>query len=121
MNREIHKIASLRREKSLWRQGSDAFSRRSSSRFTQQDDEVDDEEALRWAALERLPTYDRVRRGILQTAEGGDKVDVDVGRLGAHESRALIGRLIRSADEDHERFLRKLKARMNRYECTMQN
>ncbi|KAL6621304.1 hypothetical protein ACP70R_033736 [Stipagrostis hirtigluma subsp. patula] len=113
MNREIHKIASLRRESSLWRQGSDAFSRGSPSRFAQ-DGEEDDEEALRWAALERLPTYDRVRRGILQAAEGGDKVDVDVGRLGARESRALIGRLIRAADDDHERFLRKLRDRMDR-------
>ncbi|VAH79294.1 unnamed protein product [Triticum turgidum subsp. durum] len=107
MSREIHKIASLRRDS--WRSSDDVFSR-SSSRFQ---DEEDDEEALRWAALERLPTYDRVRRGILQ-AETGEKIDVDVGRLGARESRALIDRLVRAADDDHERFLLKLKDRMDR-------
>lgn len=85
---------------------------RTSSRFQQ--DEEDDEEALRWAALERLPTYDRVRRGMLSVEEGGDKVEVDVGRLGAHESRALIERLVRAADDDHEQFLLKLKERMDR-------
>ncbi|XP_062204875.1 ABC transporter G family member 37 [Phragmites australis] len=110
MDREVHRMASLRREGSLWRRGDDVFSR-SSSRFQ---DEEDDEEALRWAALERLPTYDRVRRGILALDEGGEKVEVDVGRLGAHESRALIERLVRAADDDHERFLLKLKERMDR-------
>ncbi|KAL5227031.1 hypothetical protein ABZP36_015296 [Zizania latifolia] len=114
MSREIHKIGSLRRESSLWRRGDDGvYFSRSSSRFPDEE-EGDDEEALRWAALERLPTYDRVRRGILQVAEGGEKVDVDVGRLGARESRALIERLIRAADDDHGRFLLKLKERMDR-------
>uniref|UniRef100_I1NPJ5 ABC transporter domain-containing protein n=2 Tax=Oryza glaberrima TaxID=4538 RepID=I1NPJ5_ORYGL len=108
-------MASLRREGSMWRSGGDVFSR-SSSRFQ---DEEDDEEALRWAALERLPTYDRVRRGILAVSSedggaGGEKVEVDVGRLGARESRALIERLVRAADDDHERFLLKLRERMDR-------
>ncbi|EAY74922.1 hypothetical protein OsI_02816 [Oryza sativa Indica Group] len=108
-------MASLRREGSMWRSGGDVFSR-SSSRFQ---DEDDDEEALRWAALERLPTYDRVRRGILAVSSedggaGGEKVEVDVGRLGARESRALIERLVRAADDDHERFLLKLRERMDR-------
>jgi hypothetical protein len=110
MDREIHRMTSLRRDSSLWRRGDDVFSRQS-SRFQ---DEEDDEEALRWAALERLPTYDRVRRGILALDEDGEKVEVDVGRLGARESRALIERLVRAADDDHERFLLKLKERMDR-------
>uniref|UniRef100_A0A8R7PSS8 Pleiotropic ABC efflux transporter N-terminal domain-containing protein n=1 Tax=Triticum urartu TaxID=4572 RepID=A0A8R7PSS8_TRIUA len=110
MDREIHRVTSLRRDSSLWRRGDDVFSR-TSSRFQE---EEDDEEALRWAALERLPTYDRVRRGILTVEDGGEKVEVDVGRLGAHESRALIERLVRAADDDHENFLLKLKERMDR-------
>ncbi|KAF0920712.1 hypothetical protein E2562_036413 [Oryza meyeriana var. granulata] len=117
MSREIHKIGSLRRESSLWRRGDDGvFSRSSTASSRFRDEEEDDEEALRWAALERLPTRDRVQRGILQVAEGDEKVavDVDVGRLGARESRALIGRLIRAADDDHARFLLKLKERMDR-------
>jgi hypothetical protein len=107
---EVHRMASLQRESSLWRRGDDVFSR-SSSRFQ---DEEDDEEALRWAALERLPTYDRVRRGMLALDEDGEKVEVDVGRLGARDSCALIERLVRAADDDHERFLLKLKERVDR-------
>lgn len=116
MDREIHRVTSLRRDSSLWRRGDDVFSRQS-SRFQ---DEENDEEALRWAALERLPTFDRVRRGILALHEadgGGEKVvaEVDVARLGARESRALIERLVRAAaDDDHERFLLKLRERMDR-------
>ncbi|KAK6912131.1 hypothetical protein RJ641_024224 [Dillenia turbinata] len=53
---------SLRRNSSsMWRNnGIEAFSR--SSR------DEDDEEALRWAALEKLPTYNRLRKGLLLTA-----------------------------------------------------
>ncbi|CAD6230889.1 unnamed protein product [Miscanthus lutarioriparius] len=116
MDREIHRVRSLRRDSSLWRRGDDVFSRQSSRSFQ---GEEDDEEALRWAALERLPTFDRVRRGILALPEadgGGEKVvaEVDVARLGARESRALIERLVRAADDDHERFLLKLRERMDR-------
>ena len=60
---EIQKVASMRGDSgSIWRRGDDVFSR--SSR------EEDDEEALRWAALEKLPTYDRVRRAILPPLDG---------------------------------------------------
>ncbi|TVU34550.1 hypothetical protein EJB05_16386 [Eragrostis curvula] len=114
---EIQKVASMRRgdSGSMWRRGDDVFSR--SSR------EEDDEEALRWAALERLPTHDRVRRAIVPLGLGGDEaaaaaakgvVDVDVLSLGPRERRALLERLVRVADEDNERFLLKLKERVDR-------
>jgi len=96
----------------MWRRGDDVFSR--SSR------EEDDEEALRWAALEKLPTYDRVRRAMVpldgaEAAGGKGLVDVDVLSLGPRERRALLERLVRVADEDNERFLLKLKDRVDRY------
>ncbi|CAL4948796.1 unnamed protein product [Urochloa decumbens] len=114
---DIQKVASMRRgdSGSMWRRGDDVFSR--SSR------EEDDEEALRWAALEKLPTYDRVRRAIVPLGDeadaeggGGGKgvVDVDVLSLGPQQRRALLERLVRVADEDNERFLLKLKDRVDR-------
>jgi hypothetical protein len=110
---EIQKVASMRRDSgSIWRRGDDVFSR--SSR------EEDDEESLRWAALERLPTHDRVRRAILPPLDVADpaaaagKGVVDVHGLGARERRALVERLVRVADEDNERFLLKLKDRLER-------
>jgi hypothetical protein len=112
---DIQKVASMRRAGSMWRRGDDVFSR--SSR------EEDDEEALRWAALEKLPTYDRVRRAIVPLGLGADGadapggkglVDVDVLSFGPRERRALLERLVRVADEDNERFLLKLKDRIDR-------
>ena len=112
---EIQKVASMRlgNSGSIWRRGDDVFSR--SSR------EEDDEEALRWAALEKLPTYDRVRRAIVPLGDGAEAgggkglVDVDVLSLGPQQRRALLERLVRVADEDNERFLLKLKDRVDRY------
>ncbi|TVU11000.1 hypothetical protein EJB05_44558 [Eragrostis curvula] len=109
---EIQMASSLRRDSgSMWRRGDNVFSR-SPSRGA----EVDDEEALRWAALEKLPTRDRVRHAIFRPpddAQGAVDV-VDVRSLGHHERHTLLERLLRVADEDHERFLLKLKGRLER-------
>ncbi|WVZ64156.1 hypothetical protein U9M48_013719 [Paspalum notatum var. saurae] len=118
---EIQKVASMRQESgSVWRSASDVFSRSSRSSMGAAD-AIDDEEALRWAALEKLPTRDRVRRAILAPVvpppgPGGAAgvVDVDVLNLGPVERRALLERLVRIADEDHERFLVKLRERLER-------
>lgn len=73
----------------------------------------DDEEALKWAALEKLPTYDRLRKGIL-TVSTGEKMEIDIANLGFHERKNLLERLIRVTEEDNEKFLLKLKNRMER-------
>ncbi|KAI9160500.1 hypothetical protein LWI28_008724 [Acer negundo] len=91
---------------SRWRNNAmEAFSR--SSR------EDDDEEALRWAALERLPTFDRLKKGILTTSRGGGS-EIDVNNLGFNERRKLIERLVNIAEVDNEKFLLKLKNRIDR-------
>ncbi|GLT60911.1 hypothetical protein SLA2020_336510 [Shorea laevis] len=59
----------------------------------------DDEEALKWAALERLPTYSRIRRGIL-TNEEGQAREIDIKALGLPERKALLDRLVKIAEED---------------------
>ncbi|KAF5748216.1 pleiotropic drug resistance protein 1-like isoform X2 [Tripterygium wilfordii] len=91
---------------SIWRNATmEAFSR--SSR------EEDDEEALKWAAIERLPTYLRVRRGILAESEGQAR-EIDINDLGFLEKKNLLERLVKTAEEDNERFLLKLKQRIDR-------
>ncbi|KAK3411032.1 hypothetical protein EUGRSUZ_J03047 [Eucalyptus grandis] len=77
------------------------------------DEDEDDEEALKWAALERLPTFDRLRKGILTTSRGGGD-EVDVLNLGFQEKKKLLERLVRVAEEDNESFLLKLKNRIAR-------
>ena len=105
---DIQKVMSMRRgdSGSFWRRGEDVFSR--SSR------EEDDEEALRWAAIERLPTYSRVRTAILSSAADQFK-EVDVRKLAVGDRQEFIERVFRVADEDNQRFLQKLRNRIDRY------
>ncbi|KAK4428052.1 Pleiotropic drug resistance protein 1 [Sesamum alatum] len=81
--------------------------------FSNSTREEDDEEALKWAALEKLPTFDRLRKGLL-LGSGGAADEVDVDGLGFQERRDLLERLVRVAEEDNEKFLLKLKKRIDR-------
>ncbi|KAK3411001.1 hypothetical protein EUGRSUZ_J03024 [Eucalyptus grandis] len=74
----------------------------------------DDEEALKWAALEKLPTFDRLRKGILMASRGGGANEIDIQNLGFHERKRLMERLVRDAEEDNEKFLLKLRNRIDR-------
>uniref|UniRef100_A0A1U7V6W6 Pleiotropic drug resistance protein 1-like n=1 Tax=Nicotiana sylvestris TaxID=4096 RepID=A0A1U7V6W6_NICSY len=92
---------------SIWRNnGVEVFSR--SAR------DEDDEEALKWAALEKLPTFDRLRKGLLFGSKGGVAAEVDINDLGIQERKTLLERLVKVADEDNEKFLLKLKKRIDR-------
>ena len=80
-----------------------------------------DEEALRWAAIERLPTYSRMRTAIFSAeapAQGNQQQqykEVDVRKLAVGERQGFIERVFRVAEEDNRRFLRKLRDRIDRY------
>ncbi|KAJ3686419.1 hypothetical protein LUZ61_015583 [Rhynchospora tenuis] len=90
-----------------------------------------DEEALRWAAIERLPTYNRLRTAIFKSVVDGDggggeeredrggamkfaHREVDVRKLGMEERQDFIERMFRVAEEDNEKFLRKFRERIDR-------
>ncbi|KAL6568097.1 transcription factor [Orobanche hederae] len=106
---DLYRVSSsLRRSgsKYWWNGGLEAFS--NSTRH-----ENNDEEALKWAALEKLPTYDRLTRGLL-VGSGGETSEVDIRYIGFQERKALLERLLKSADEDNEKFLMKLKERIDR-------
>ncbi|KAK3219629.1 hypothetical protein Dsin_013599 [Dipteronia sinensis] len=101
---QLHRASSSR-----WRNNSkEAFSRSISSR------EEDDEEALKWAALEKLPTFDRLRKAILTSSRGGRGREIDVSNLGFQERKKLIDRLVNVAEVDNDKFLFKLKNRIDR-------
>ncbi|GMI89506.1 ATP-binding cassette G38, pleiotropic drug resistance 10 [Hibiscus trionum] len=87
------------------------YSTRSNMSNTRRNEE-DDEEALMWAALERLPTYDRARKGVLHGVLG-DLKEIDLRKLGLQDRKELLNRFIKSADK-HEEYLKKLKERMDR-------
>ncbi|KAL6634302.1 hypothetical protein ACP70R_026973 [Stipagrostis hirtigluma subsp. patula] len=91
---EIQRVASTQRDGgTMWRRGDDDVFSRSPSRG-------DDEEALRWAALQRLPTYDRA-------------ILADVELPGDCVGRALLDR-IRVAGDGNGRCLQRLKDRIDR-------
>ncbi|KAL5077044.1 hypothetical protein RYX36_016028 [Vicia faba] len=76
--------------------------------------EEDDEEALKWAALEKLPTYNRLRKGLLATSRGVANEIHILTDLGFQERQKLLDRLINVAEEGNEKFLLKLKERIDR-------
>ncbi|OWM79107.1 hypothetical protein CDL15_Pgr003278 [Punica granatum] len=94
-----------------WLAPPDVFSRSGRQR------EHDDEEELRWAAIERLPTYDRLRKGMLrQVLDDGQVVhgEIDVRKLKMEDKKQLMDNILKVVEEDNEKFLRRLRARTDR-------
>ncbi|XP_057981312.1 pleiotropic drug resistance protein 2-like isoform X2 [Malania oleifera] len=82
--------------------------------FSRSERREEDEVELRWAAIERLPTYDRLRKGMLrQVLDNGRVVhdEVDVAKLGIHEKKVLMDSILKVVEEDNEKFLRSLRDR----------
>ena len=72
----------------------------------------DDDETLKWAAIERLPTFARVRKGLL-TTPNGETSAVNIPKLGYEARKDLMERLIKDTEEDNESFLLKLRQRLD--------
>ncbi|PWA77438.1 plant PDR ABC transporter associated [Artemisia annua] len=83
---------------------------------------MEDEEALRWAALEKLPTYNRLRTTIFKSYIPSDQHQpmpteqmlVDVRELDPHARQEFIDKIFKVAEEDNEIFLRKFKDRVDK-------
>ncbi|CAF2089792.1 unnamed protein product [Brassica napus] len=76
--------------------------------------EEDEDEAMKWAALERLPTHDRVSKAMLRGITGGFK-EIDMKDLSLEERRELFDRVVAMNDDDwHGFYLRRLKRRTDR-------
>ncbi|PHU00223.1 Pleiotropic drug resistance protein 2 [Capsicum chinense] len=79
--------------------------------------ENDDEQELKWAAIERLPTYDRLRKGILkQTLDVGktNYHEVDVVHLGLQDRKQILENILKVVEEDDEKLFRRLRDRIDR-------
>ncbi|KAI3461317.1 hypothetical protein Pfo_017980 [Paulownia fortunei] len=96
----------------VWQGPPDVFMRNSTRRQV-----VDDEEELKWAAIERLPTYDRLRKGMLQQVMSNGRVvhaEVDVTNLGAQDKKQLMESILKVVEDDNEKFLQRLRNRTDR-------
>ncbi|KAJ4823751.1 hypothetical protein Tsubulata_005577 [Turnera subulata] len=84
--------------------------------FSQPTGKEEDEEELRWAAIECLPTYDRVRRGMLEQVLDGKvvKTQIDVTKLGTQDRKLLVENILKSVGEDNENFLKRLRERTDK-------
>ncbi|KAJ4825748.1 hypothetical protein Tsubulata_042318 [Turnera subulata] len=94
--------------------GSAAYSRRSSNADH-------DEEALKWAAIEKLPTYNRLRTSLMTSYMDGalqqDQFihkEVDVTKLDVNDRQTFIDKVFKVAEEDNERFLKKFRQRIDK-------
>ncbi|KAJ1435977.1 P-loop containing nucleoside triphosphate hydrolase [Sesbania bispinosa] len=79
--------------------------------------EIDEEEELKWEALGRLPTYDRLRKGILkQVLENGrvNYEEIDITKLGVQEKKYILESILKTAEEDNEKFLHRMRDRIDR-------
>ena len=97
----------------VWQGQPDVFQRNS----TRRNDVVDEEEELKWAAIERLPTYDRVRKGMLQQVMSNGKVvrnEMDMTNLGSQDKKQLMESILKVVEDDNEKFLQRLRARTDR-------
>uniref|UniRef100_A0A6N2MYY0 ABC transporter domain-containing protein n=1 Tax=Salix viminalis TaxID=40686 RepID=A0A6N2MYY0_SALVM len=78
--------------------------------------ENEDEIELQWAAIERLPTFRRLRLSLFDEKEEDEegKRVVDVTKLEALERHVFIDKLINRIEEDNCRLLNKLKERIDK-------
>ncbi|ONK61392.1 uncharacterized protein A4U43_C08F29430 [Asparagus officinalis] len=79
--------------------------------------EGDDEYELQWAAIERLETFERVRKSVVDgdsSENQKEKKVADVTKLGAPERRLLIEKLIKNIENDNLRLLQKQRVRIDR-------
>ncbi|TXG71480.1 hypothetical protein EZV62_000059 [Acer yangbiense] len=113
--------SSLRKQGSSNKLGSDSIA-----------EEEDDVLQLQWAAIERLPTFKRLRTSLFDAAAANDQVNgggtstngnnefegkklvTDVTKLGGVEKRLFIEKLIKHIENDNLKLLQKLKERIDR-------
>lgn len=116
-SRKMSRNMSRSMSRSGWGMEGAFASQRNSTRTSRYDE---DEEALKWAAIERLPTYDRLRTSILQSFAENDSIEqqinkaVDVRKLDMNDRQQFIDRIFKVAEEDNERFLRKFRNRIDK-------
>lgn len=83
------------------------------------DYEETDENLLKWAAIDRLPTFERLRSSLFdeEDADGHDgrgKKVVDVTKLLPPERHMFIEKLIKHIENDNLQLLQKLRKRTDK-------
>ncbi|XP_061351458.1 pleiotropic drug resistance protein 3-like isoform X2 [Gastrolobium bilobum] len=77
----------------------------------------DEGDALPWAEIQRLPTFERINSALFDVHDGMEtkgKQVVDVSKLGAQERHMFIEKLIKHIENDNLRLLQKLRKRIDK-------
>uniref|UniRef100_A0A803QSS8 ABC transporter domain-containing protein n=1 Tax=Cannabis sativa TaxID=3483 RepID=A0A803QSS8_CANSA len=93
----------------VWTAAPDVFSRNEAAE--------EEEEKLRWAAIQRIPTFERMRKGVMkQVLEDGNIVhsEIDFTKLGGLEKKHILDTVLKIVEEDNEKFLKRLRERTDR-------
>ncbi|KAK7391459.1 hypothetical protein VNO78_19875 [Psophocarpus tetragonolobus] len=101
--------------------GGDAFER--STRANHHDDEED----LMWAAIERLPTFERLRKSLVkrvsEESTSGRFIyeEIDISNLRFQDKNNLLHAILRTVEHDNEKFLRSIRERIDRVAIEIPN
>lgn len=102
--------ASMRSNWGLMGMSDNPLERSSASRH---DNAMDDEEALKWAALQKLPTYDRVRTSVFHKGTGNVQ-QIDVRDLSPLDKAELIDNLLKETENENNMILTKMRKRLDK-------
>ncbi|KAI3473056.1 hypothetical protein Pfo_031083 [Paulownia fortunei] len=78
------------------------------------DSDPDEEAVSQWAAIDRLPTSERLIYSLFDEHDGKGKRVVDVSKLCAPERHKFIEKLIKHVEHDNLRLLQKIRKRMDK-------
>ena len=111
-------LAELGRSLTSLRRLSSSFSG-SSEISNGREDNIDEETALRWAAIDRLPIIRRARTSLFDEfdgnkANGKKKRVIDVTELGALERHVFVKKFIKNIEHDNLQLLQKIRKRIDK-------
>ncbi|KAF6173540.1 hypothetical protein GIB67_042670 [Kingdonia uniflora] len=84
----------------------------------------DEDEELKWVAIERLPTYDRMRIGVLkQVLDNGNvwHTEIDFTKLKSQDNMKIIENALKFVEEDNEWFLLQVGIETPKIEVRFEN
>ncbi|KAM1490305.1 pleiotropic drug resistance protein 3-like [Malus sylvestris] len=98
--------------------------RANSALSSAKDDAEDAQFAEQWAAINRLPTFERLKSSLFDKDEGNEfdgegKRVVDVTKLRALERHLFIEKLIKHIENDNLRLLRKIRNRIDKVDVKL--
>ncbi|KAL4597775.1 hypothetical protein ACB092_11G013400 [Castanea dentata] len=75
---------------------------------------AEDEEELRWAAIERLPSMKRMYMALLRRSNSGGDEMIDVRKLARSKRELVVNRALATNEQDNYQLLSAIKERLDR-------